>query len=292
MKEKFLDYGFSAASLTTLDEITTILSEYEQGGYDLSLRQLYYQLVARDKIPNSLKSYKRIGELVNNARNAGLIDWRMITDRNRERVSVSHWSDPAEIVKVAANQFRIDKWARQPVHIELMVEKQALEGVLVPVCERLDIAFTANKGYSSSTMMYEAAKRLAKLRTNKDLYILYLGDHDPSGIDMTRDVRERLELYSRGVLNVERLALNMDQVQTFNPPENPAKVTDSRYDAYVVEFGPSSWELDAIEPRQLDRIVTDFVEGLRDEDLWAEAVEEEEEMRAELQAFVEEYNNR
>src|SRR6185369_10539864 len=113
---------------------------YRRQGYRLSLRQLYYQLVARALIENSEKSYKNIGNLVSDARQAGLIDWDMIEDRGRETVSVSHWDSPADIVRSAAYSFRIDKWADQPWHVEVMVEKDALSGVLGPVCRRLDIA--------------------------------------------------------------------------------------------------------------------------------------------------------
>ena len=82
MKEKFIDHKFNAASLVLVDTANGILNEYRSMGYRLSLRQLYYQLVARDYIENSQKSYKRIGNLISDARLAGMIDWDMIEDRN------------------------------------------------------------------------------------------------------------------------------------------------------------------------------------------------------------------
>ena len=304
MKEKFLDHRFGRDSLSILDEITAILDEYEGLGFDLSLRQLYYQLIARDVLPesweddktgskNSQGNYKRIGNLVNDARLAGLIDWEMIQDRNRETVTNNHWDSPAQIVNAAANQFRIDKWADQPVHIEAMVEKDALSGVLIPVCRDLDIRFTANKGYSSSSMLYEVGKRLRRqANMGKTVYILYMGDHDPSGIDMTRDVQERLELFSGYEVYTERLALNMEQIEVLRLPENPAKTTDSRAAAYIRQFGESSWELDAVEPRALAGLVTQAVEALRDQDLWQAAVNRENQMRGELLSFALTYETR
>ncbi len=146
MKQAFIDHKFSDASLKMIDIFNGILDEYRLQGFRLSLRQLYYQGVARGHIENSQRSYKNIGNLVSNARQAGLIDWDMIEDRNRETVIPQHWNNPAEIVEAAANSYRIDKWANQPIHIEVMVEKDALSGVLVPVCRRLDIGITANKG--------------------------------------------------------------------------------------------------------------------------------------------------
>lgn len=293
MKEEFVDLNFRPDSLTMIDTINAILDEYEAEGYDLSLRQLYYQLVARGFIENSDRSYKRLGDLVNNARLAGLIDWDMIKDRGRETVTPPTWEDPADIVAAAAGQFAIDKWADQPNHVEVMVEKQALEGVLIPVCRSLGIRFTANKGYSSSSTMYEAGQRLAEyVAQGKNAFILYLGDHDPSGIDMTRDVDDRLCLFSREDIEVDRLALNLDQIEVLKPPKNPAKLTDARAKAYIRRFGLSSWELDAIEPRALAGIVTRAVEDLRDPDLWAEAVAREDAMKADLQRFVKTYKSK
>ena len=215
MKEKFIDHRFNNASLELVETANGILNEYRNMGYRLSLRQLYYQLVARDYIENSVKSYKRIGNLISEARLAGLLDWGMIEDRGRETVIPTAWESPAQIVRAAAQQFRIDRWEGQPCYVEVMVEKDALSGILEPVCRDLHVRFTANKGYSSSSAMYETGKRIVKMEDCvEEIHIFYLGDHDPSGIDMTRDIAERLELFTYGTINatkVHRLALNWNQ---------------------------------------------------------------------------------
>jgi len=315
MKEFFIARKFGAEALVLLEKIAAILERYAAEGYDLSLRQLYYQLVAANVVPNSERSYKNIGNLVSDARLAGLIDWDMISDRGRTTIANSHWNNPQEIVEACAAGFRIDKWATQPSHVEVMVEKQALEGVLVPVCRELDIAFSANKGYSSSSALYEAGKRLKRaLDDDKEVHLIYLGDHDPSGIDMTRDVGVRLNLFANVIgevevgdpnfdlkekldagvqgIRVHRIALNMPQIEELNPPENPAKLTDSRATAYIQRFGESSWELDAIEPKALARLVRNKVFEIRDADLWDEAVKKEKAMRDELLRFANEKKGR
>ena len=312
MKEAFVVKRFSHDKKVIIGLVNDILSEYQAEGYDLTVRQIYYQFVARDLFPDERKwrqipdtnkwvkdpngtknaepNYKWLAEILTEARMAGLIDWDMIVDRGRETVTPTTWKDPAEIVNAAADSFAVDKWEDQTNHVEVMVEKQALEGVLIPVCRRLGIRFTANKGYSSASSLYEAGKRLyQKSREGKTVWVLYLGDHDPSGIDMTRDVEERLQMYSKTWVNVDRLALNMDQIEDLKPPVNPAKETDSRYQSYLDRFGPSSWELDALDPRQLAGIVTDAVERLRDNIAWSEAVKREESMRKELRDFVDAY---
>ncbi|MCF6277326.1 MAG: hypothetical protein L3J16_01040 [Anaerolineales bacterium] len=291
-KEKFIDHRFKADSLLLIYTVNSILDEYAGMGFRLSLRQLYYQLVARDYIENSNASYKRIGSLISNARKAGLVDWEMIEDRNRVTVQNTHWESPAEIVDAAARSFRIDRWEGQTNYVEVMVEKDALSGILEPVCRELDIPFTANKGYSSSSAMYETAQRLIRLsRSHAALHVIYLGDHDPSGMHMTTDIEDRLDMYTREAvpLTVHRIALNMDQVEAWRPPKNPAKKKDSRFAAYAKKYGKSSWELDAVEPNTLARLVRETVTGLIDADVWQRVAEEEAQMRAELLNFVESY---
>lgn len=282
MKQQFITKRFGSKAQEMVETINGILVEYESSGYDLSLRQLYYQLVSRNIVPNTEKSYKNVGGLVSDARLAGLIDWDVIKDRGREMVEMPHWSSPAGILKACAEQFRIDRWGNQTAYLEVMVEKQALEGVLIPVCQEWDVPFTANKGYSSSSAMYEASKRfLKRAEEGKELYVLYLGDHDPSGIDMTRDVIDRMSLFlgDSGAIEVKRLALNMAQVEELNPPENPAKITDSRAASYISKFGKSSWELDAIEPKMLASIVSETIKRIVDLNAWKRSGKEQQEGR-------------
>lgn len=312
MKEKFIDHKFNAASLALVEAANDILNEYRAMGYRLSLRQLYYQLVARDYIENSQKSYKRIGNLISDARLAGMIDWDMIEDRNRETVIPTAWTSPAEIVRAAARQFRVDRWKGQTNYVEVMVEKDALSGILEPVCREFHVRFTANKGYSSSSAMYEAGKRIRSKLFDREndinrIHIFYLGDHDPSGIDMTRDITDRLVQFSAleayfartssnyspsDFIHIHRLALNYDQVEQWQPPENPAKQTDSRFEAYEEKFGESSWELDAVEPRTLADLVRNGIEDLIDQEQWDSVALREEQMRNELTGFAEEYESK
>lgn len=293
MKEQFVSKKFGQEATEMVDTINGILDSYAAQGYDLSLRQLYYQLVSKNLIVNQEKSYKNLGVLVSDARLAGLIDWDMIKDRGREMISNPHWKDPAHFIENVAPQYRFDLWEDQDCYVEVMVEKQALEGVLIPVCRQLDVPFTANKGYSSSSCLYEASKRfLERADQAKDLYVIYLGDHDPSGMDMSRDVKDRLDLFisaSERTVDVRRVALNMDQIQELNPPENPAKITDSRAANYIAQYGQSSWELDAIEPAQLAQIVRDAVTEIMDEVKFKKNQAKQEKGRKDLLKFAKEY---
>lgn len=296
MKQQYIDKKFGKKALDLIETINGILDEYVEAGYDLSLRQVYYQLVARAIVENTEKSYKNVGGLVSDARLAGLIDWEVIKDRGREMIQNPHWDSPKDIIAACASQFRINRWDTQPRYVEVMVEKQALEGVLIPVCREWDVPFTANKGYSSSSAMYEAGKRLyERLREEKEVTIIYLGDHDPSGIDMSRDVLDRLRMFAECTegdtitVDVNRAALNMDQIEVLRPPENPAKITDSRARAYIQRFGRSSWELDAIEPRQLATLVSGAIEELIDKKAWEQSGREQQAGRDYLTKMARDY---
>lgn len=317
MKRCYVEKNFGPAALGVIAQAQSICQEYADDGYDLTLRQLYYQFVARGFIPNRQTEYKRLGSIVNDARMAGLIDWDFIVDRTRELSDLSHWGSPEEIVEAVSRQFRLAKWDRQPVRVEVWIEKEALAGVVERVCERLDVPFFACRGYVSQSEQWSAGQRFfeAVTKKNQRVVILHLGDHDPSGIDMTRDNRDRLtgflekdlavhvldkyepavpskgspefdvmvkeyeDLY-RDALTVKRIALNMDQVDQYDPPPNPAKLTDSRVDKYLVAFGDESWELDALPPDVLATLIEDNVLALRDEDLWDDVVEEEDKAKA------------
>ena len=174
------------------------------------------------------------------------------------------------------------------------MEKQALEGVLIPVCQLWDVPFTANKGYSSSSALYDAGRRMReRLRHGQRVVVIYLGDHDPSGIDMSRDVLDRLSLFAEVSeddepgLHVRRIALNMDQIEKLRPPKNPAKLTDSRADSYIRRFGESSWELDAIEPKKLSRLVQSAIMSEVDGELWDESGDVQAKHRASLLEMAE-----
>jgi hypothetical protein len=278
-KIAYVSRKFNKSSTVLIDKANEIIAEYASDGFALTLRQLYYQFVARDIIPNNLRSYKRLGSIVNDARLAGLIDWEAIEDRTRNLHRLPSWSSPASIMQSCADQFRTDLWASQPYRLEVWIEKEALAGVFERVCDELRIPFFSCRGYNSQSEMWGAGQRLEEIiASDQTPVILHFGDHDPSGMDMTRDIVDRLELFMGG-LEVKRLALNMDQVEEFNPPPNPAKTTDSRYAAYIEVHGEESWELDALDPAVLAGLVRDAAEQLRDPDAWEAAKTEEDEHR-------------
>lgn len=289
MKECFVSKNFKPDTLKIIVQANRIIADYMEQGFKLTLRQLYYQFVARDLIPNKTSEYKRLGSIVNDARLAGLIDWNAIEDRTRNLEKNNHWSNPKEIVDACVEQYQIDRWFNQPRRVEVWIEKEALAGIFEKICKPLDIPFLCCRGYLSQSEMYSAANRLSDhCSDGQEPVVLHFGDHDPSGIDMTRDNRERIvDVFSVLDVEVRRLALNIDQIQEYNPPPNPAKETDSRFAGYIRKYGDKSWELDALEPAVLKDLVEDEFEELCDPDLWKEALKLEKEHISKLKKFSE-----
>lgn len=282
-KIAYVKQRFKPSSLKTIDQANEIIDEYIERDMKITLRQLYYQMVSRDMLVNTTRSYKNLGGIINDGRMAGLIDWDVIEDRTREVVDPSDWKNPASILEVCSRTFRVDRWEDQPYRPEVWIEKEALAGVISGVCHKLHIPYLSCRGYASQSEMWSSAMRLKAFAENNGQtpIILHFGDHDPSGIDMSRDIFDRLEVFMGG-LKIDRLALNMNQIRSFNPPPNPAKVTDPRFETYQQKYGDESWELDALKPEILIGLIEDAVLELRDDEILAEKMKIENFYKAQL----------
>jgi len=272
--EQFIPWKPRAITLTVVEQANVIIDEYFSLGFNLSLRQLFYQFVARAQLENTFREYKRLGTIVRNARDAGLIDWDAIEDRTREVNTHSFWTNPAGIITSAAETYREDLWAEQHYRPEVWIEKDALIGVIEDICAELRVPYFAHRGNNSQTLQYQAGKRFAQyLDLGLIPLVLHLADHDPNGVDMTRDNEERLKLYARAEIEVRRIALNLDQVREFNPPPSFVKETDTRTSGYRERFGTDEcWELDALAPDVIANLIRSEIEGLIDQRRWKRAV--------------------
>ncbi len=294
MKIAYRAMRLSKANKVRLGEINGIIEEYREQGYVLTLRQLYYQLVSRDIIPNEQKEYKKLGKLLGEGRMSGHVDWDAIEDRLRTVEKPSSWDSPADILQTACNQYRRDNMEKQPNRIEVWVEKDALSGVLERVTRKYGIGLQVQRGYGSITALKNAYDRMKD--GDGKFFILYLGDHDPSGIDMIRDIGQRIFGFWWGdnmgadvpcpsdysvpatygkfkrQFEIIPIALTAEQIKQYDPPKNPAKLTDSRSSKYVDEHGASSYEVDALRPEVLNKILTTAIEDLMDMDLFHESI--------------------
>lgn len=287
-KIEYVSKNFGPDRLDLIEKINGVITDYSAQGYNLTLRQVYYQMVARDIIPNNERSYKNLGVLISDARLAGLIDWDAIEDRTRNLQGNSHWKTPGSMIDSAAYSYHLDHWEGQENYVEVWVEKDALVGIVGQICGKLDVSFFSCRGYVSQSEMWGAARRLQRhINNGQQIILLHLGDHDPSGRDMSRDIQDRLITFETHGVDFHRLALNMKQIEFYGPPPNPTKVSDSRAAKYIQEFGHECWELDALEPKVISDLISSNVQKYRDGEVYQSVLDREREEKGMLQEVSE-----
>lgn len=366
MKEKFEDRRLTGVITLNLEgrgkwsadkanlcgAVVRVVEKYQEQGYRLTLRQLYYQLVSGDIIPNHDTVYKKMSGILDDLRYSGVIDWSAIEDRGRIPHLPYFANDIADAMEDIINAFRLDRQMGQDTVIEVFTEKDAISGILKRITDYFHIRLVVNKGYSSSSALHEAYKRFAGyIKSGKKVRILYFGDHDPSGLDMIRDIRERMLLFlargrqlgwrffdsekfnkwmefgrphskmlsdfipafsaleslipdgekyaelfkqacrayylhEREFFKITPIGLTMDQIREYNPPPNPAKITDPRAKWYISQFGQVSWEVDALEPAVMEGVVRGAIMEIIDFDKFKAVCEKEDQMTKEMKAFA------
>lgn len=308
----YIERRFHGASQTVLDKANMILEQYEQQGYVMTLRQLFYRFIATDSFPtswvddaynlknghakgtkNTIKNYKRLGALMNDARLAGVVDWNHLEDRTRGLHGGFYFDDPASAICTIAEQYRIDKWANQLHRIEVWVEKDALLGVFERACTaaEIDVPYFSCRGYNSQSEMWRASERIKSHESvGQKVLILQFSDHDPSGLDMYADIQGRLNIFGCDA-EVKRLALTIAQVKHYDPPSNPARETDSRFKEYQKTYGDESWELDALEPTVLVDLIKRVIISMKNQDEWDLSVRKENREKKQLLNVVKCWDN-
>ena len=276
MKISYRRIRLSPANKQRLQVINDIIEVYQQQGYTLTLRQLYYQLVTKAIIPNIPREYSNLSKLLKEGRMAGIVDWEAIEDRLRQISKPASFSSPEEILHAAINQYELPRQGGQPIYVEVWVEKDALSGVLKRVTEKYHIPIMVNRGYSSISAMFDAYQRFkTAYEADQQIIILYLGDYDPSGIDMIRDIENRIAEFVMGDFEIEDLnhavnyfgfnifpiALTLPQIKQYNPPPNPVKHSDVRSQKFIARHGSSCWEVDALPPDVLNDVLEKSIQS-------------------------------
>lgn len=310
--QKYQAFRFSDDSLSMIAKMRDIIKGFVEQGFVLTVRQVYYQLVAHDAFPderrwrwagskwvrdpqgtkNAEPNYKWMANLANEARLAGLIDWDAIEDRTRSFIRRQRWKSGKEILTNAGAGFHMDMWTNQEWRAFVIIEKEALVGVLANVCQQYDVPILAARGYPSGTVLREfAVQDIIPHMDAQRILIIHLGDHDPSGLDMTRDLESRIQMFAEdgGDVELKRIALNMRQIEERKPPPNPAKTTDSRFADYKRRWGEESWELDALPPSYLVELVEGEILNHVDGAAWKIRRKKVESIRRKLKKVAKEF---
>jgi len=297
MKKEFEPYRPQAKARALIDKCNAILSTLYDQGFVLTLRQLFYQLVVRQVIPNTAKDYDTLGDVLVAARYGGLVDWEHLQDRVRVLQTWLRFKDAKERLKSASETMLIDLWEGQVYRPEVWIEKDALIELAETACRPWGVDYIAIKAYNSTSAIWEAYKRFKEYLENGQIpLILHLGDFDYTGDDCSRFLAKTMQMVLQdveGEIAFRRLALNPSQIDHYNLPPQFGKMKDPRFKAHIKRHGEwlrkfartheewvepliaeqrkehgkrdnddiaLVWELDALDPKVLIALIEDGIE--------------------------------
>mgnify|MGYP003375782444 CR=1 FL=1 len=248
------------------DAILTVAAEYER----MSVRQLFYQLVSRRAVEKTEAAYKRVCDISAQMRLAGALDYRKIVDGHRSRRVGWQFDSLTEALENTHELYKRNYWLEQPAWVEIWCEKDALTGVIEPICRDYGVPYVATRGFPSITLMYESAMQM-KAR-GKDTRVYYFGDHDASGRAISANLERDMRAHGAWV-TVERVALEPSQIEYYDLPTRPGKASDSRHAKFAERYGDASVELDALPPNVLEQMVRQMILGNIDREVWRRTAE-------------------
>ena len=261
--------------------------------HPMTVRQLFYRLVSAGEIPNDRASYQLVSRLMTKARDDGRCEFDWIVDRSRPEYAPCVFADATEYARVMKRGYRKDYWKTQPWYVELWVEKDAIIGSIQDVTDDLGIVVRVGRGFLSTTKAHEIAEHFGSVRSSdldKPINIFYLGDHDPSGRDIERDLKERIRGYMASGFDLTRLAIHKADIRKFHLPPLKIKSSDSRSESFRKRHGEQCVELDALPPTELRRRIRDAVEHCIDSELWDRAVAVENAELSSIESFADQWS--
>lgn len=299
----FIAYEDWSPNKDTVDIIAkcnTIIQE--KSGFILSVRQIFYQGVAKDWWANRDSMYQRLIGILRNARMAGMVSWDAIEDRGRALMGHRTFEHPGQAFAALADAnyrdpwtYRMDLWANQDWRPEVWYEKAAVEGIVDQICSELRVDHFATRGHSSVSETWRAGQRFADyIKRGQRPVIFYLGDRDPTGMHIPEHIEETLHKFVGQPIMVQRIALNQDQIDKYDMPPNPVKIradgeyADSRAKVYVDQFGEVSYELDALDPEVMQELIASAIRPFRDPERWDEMQSEETNDKRVIQELIDE----
>ena len=268
-----------------VEEAREVFKQYDSA---LTLRQLYYRLVSKHLFPNTINSYKRLSRVMVRARERGDVPVNCLEDRSRRilgRGDTGYTSAEEFLrrriagLKESYKEFTMPMWDDQHNYVLVSLEKDALSRLVSDVANQYSVRTFPTRGYPSFTYVNRMATYIRNRLKDKPTVVLYFGDFDPSGIDIERDLEDRLRKYDAGDFKVRRVALTKDQIQQYSLPPMPVKRSDARSEGFMESYGDQSVELDALDPNTLKFMVAQSIASNINLDLWKKKEEKIEDLK-------------
>lgn len=235
----------------------------------VTLRMIFYKLVGKSILKNDRNNYQKLSRFLTKARYSGLIPFDAIVDRSRTNIMPNFFDDVEHLIRSALASYDIDVWDDQSCYVEILVEKDTLVGVLEGIARKYKIPLCVNRGYTSLSELYDLSQRIKEKNDDgKVCFLLYIGDLDPSGLDMSRDIQSRLNEFDVDFV-FNRLLLNISDVHEHKLLPNMIKKGDPRSKTYPYD---NCWEVDALDPNILKVKLVSEIEKLIDMKKWNESM--------------------
>ncbi len=253
MKIQYTTKRFQKKTLKRIEAVNIILNEYAKQGYQMTVRQLFYQMVSREIIPFDNREYDKLITLISNGRNAGLIDWKDIVDRSRDPYQVPIFNSVSDALQQTADNYHIDIWEGMPVKPVIWFEKAGLSQIIGQVAAKYNLEYMSTRGENSLTWLHEVSQQ-------QDTIILYLGDHDAHGVQISDGMAAKVKMYSDGAVDFKRIGISLKQGYDIQAPKIPLKDVSNLSFDYRKRFGCEfGYEIDAFNPKQLLQLIDDEV---------------------------------
>lgn len=295
--QRIIDCGLYGKNLSLAAVATEIACDEQP----ITLRGLFYRVVSAGFLPSTdQKHYSRLGRVLTTLRERGVVPFNWIIDNLRSTQKPSSWSGLGDYADVVRDCYRKDFWSHLPEYVHIFCEKDAIAGVISPVTEEYDVALSPIRGYVSLSFAHEIAEQWNGIE--KSIHAYYVGDFDPSGFDLERDLREKLERYTGmtfgghlshpmpegyQVISWTRLGVNSEDFDDFNLLPLEVKRKDRRCAKFIQEHGEQCAELDAIPPTEIRRRIREAIESHIPQDEWQRLQEVEAAEKESFAKFME-----
>ena len=254
--EILLDSGTSWKNLPLTCVAVELLAQHQPD----TVRGNMYLVVSAGWLPDtSRKSYGRIQRLLNRLRENGTLPMDWIVDNVRQTIKPSSWTGLEDFQETVRNVYRRDFWASLPEHIEVIAEKDTIAGKIAPVTREYDVPLHPIRGYCSTSFAWSIAKNWPQIE--KPITVYYVGDHDPSGRDLERNIREKLARYAEREFAWQRLAVLEEHFDEYDILALDPKPQDKRYHWFIENFGDRCAEVEAVPANDLRQILRDAIES-------------------------------
>jgi hypothetical protein len=268
--------------------------------WPLSDREIHYDLLSYPPLRHSCKPdsryrndrpcYQDLCDLLTRARLAGEIPFEAIADPTR---TVRNWPvdrEPGAFTRRELDNFLKGYWRdlqqSQPNHIEIVGEKNTVEGSIRDVAAEFCIPYTLGRGYCSLDPRYKMARRFRASGKEK-LIVLVLADFDPEG----EDIPNAFALSMRDDFGIEKIVakkvcLTHAQVLERNIPRTfDIKTEGSRYSKFAAKYGDRAHELEALPVGDRADLLREAIKSVLDVEAYNREVEAEKKNAAHMEVM-------